>query len=423
MFVRPKLTTGVGRSRSLALLLVLLLLAAACGGGNGEPAETDAPGDSPAETEDGTEGEASGEPIKVGVLMDLSQVYSFIGNPSLAGVEAAVDAINRDGGIDGRPIELVVNDDRTDPENARALYEEMANQGVVAVVGPNASATMVPLAPKVQEVEVPSLSLAAVSDLHRPARPYLYATGLHVFDSALIDAKWIADQGVDSPVVAALSLDTPAVAEFRESLEENIPDVTGGELVRNDVVAVDATDMTNAVVPIANENPDFVPVGLLATQLPGAVSSLRNRGVDAPVINYFVASDRATFEAVGDEEFYAVRQYVEPEEEPASAGLEQMRQDAEEAGVTEEMTSAYFTYGYVTTMLIAEALSNCSDPCDGPAVDEALSSITNFETNGLSGPLGVGEDDHLFVKYGRFWSWDGEQPVPETDWIGGRGTE
>lgn len=377
--------------------------------------------------DDGDGGGESSEPIKIGVLMDLSQTYGFIGEPALAGVRTAADAINRDGGINGREIELIVQDDRSDVANARTLYQQMVDEGAVAVIGPNASATLVPLAPLIEKLEVPDVSLAAVSELHKPGKPYLYATGLHVADSALIDLEYFRQraeaEGIEAPKLGAVTLDTPSVQELRDTLKDSASNINA-ELVANEVVAPDATDMNTAVLPVAQAEPDFVPVGLLATQLPGAVSSLRNRGVDAPVINYFVASDTATFKAVNDENFLAVRQYVEPDEEGVP-GLETMKEEAREAGQEKGLTNAYFTYGYVTTKLVAEAIEQCGEDCDGPALNEALAGITEFDTDGLSGPLGVGEDDHLFVKYGRVFSWDpkAKKAVPEGDWIDARAAE
>lgn len=356
---------------------------------------------------------------QVGVLYDLSQTYSFIGEPALAGLKTAIHAINEDGGVAGRDLELVVKDDRSDPTVARTAYQELANEGVVAVVGPNASATLSPVAPLAEQFKVPNLSLAAISDLHGEAQPYLYATGLHVAESARIDATWIDDTVGADAKVAGLSLDTPSVAEFRESLEEVVPE-SGGELVANDVVAVDATDMSNAVLPIAEDDPDVLAVGLLGSQLPGVVSNLRDRGLDAPVINYFVASDDATFEAVDDPGFYAVRHFAEPSE-TNNPGVADMVKDAEAAGEEDGMTSAYFTHGYVTGMLLAKALEDCGEDCDGEGLDTALSGIEDFDTNGLSGPLGVTDEDHYFVKYGRVFGWNDAEQVaePQGDWMTG----
>ena len=230
----------------------------------------------------------------------------------------------------------------------------------------------------------------------------------------------MSQQNVPNPKVAALSLDTPSVAEFRKSLDEAVPAI-GGQMVANDVVAVNATDMSNAVLPIAQKNPDFVPVGLLASQLPGVVSSLRDRGNNAPVINYFVASDDATFKAVNDKGFYAVRQYAEPSE-TSNPSVMAMATAAKAAGQDADMTSGYFTFGYVNGKLLAQALKDCGGGCDAQGVDKALSAIAKFNTNGLSGPLGVTANDHFFVKYGKVFGWDAAaaKPVAKTDWVTGK---
>lgn len=360
--------------------------------------------------------------IKVGVMLDQSGTYKFIGQPALAGVKAWFDALNKKGGVDGHHVVLDIQDDRADTATARTAYKTLSDDGAVVVIGPAASATLTPVAPLAADLKLPDLTLAALSSLHRPAQPYQFAAGLFVGDSGAIDAAWIAQQaktkGITSPKVAALSLDTPSVAEFRNSLKKYIPTLASGELVRNDVVAVSATDMSSAVIPIAAAKPDFIPVGLLSSQVPGTVTSLRNRGITAPVINYFVGSDQATFAAANDHGYYAVRQYAEPSE-TGVAGLKQMAVDAKADGQDSLMTNAWFTYGYVQGQLVTEALKHCADTCDGTKMRAALEGIHNFKTNGLSGDLGVSATDHMFVTQGRVFGWDAntKTAVPQGGWI------
>lgn len=80
------------------------------------------------------------EPIRVGLVSGLSGRHSDLGVSSRNGALLAVDALNAAGGVGGRPIELVVRDDRQDPEVARAAVEELSRLGVVALVGHATSA-------------------------------------------------------------------------------------------------------------------------------------------------------------------------------------------------------------------------------------------------------------------------------------------
>jgi branched-chain amino acid transport system substrate-binding protein len=366
---------------------------------------------------------ASKGTLKIGALMDLSAVYAFIGTPALAGLQSYVAGVNAAGGINGYKLAVDPQDTRADPVATRTEEKQLQSDGVVAIVGPNDSTTLVPLAPLVTAAKIPDLSLAALTTLHTPSQPYLYATGIRVADHALIAAEWMkaqaAKEGIKSPRVAALTLDTPAVQELRDNLAKAVPAIDGGTLVQNDVVAVTATDMTAAAAPIIASKPDFIQVGLLPSQIPGLITDLRDHGITAPVMNYFVAADDATFKAANDAGYYAVRDYAEPSEQNVP-GLTKMKADAALAGKTAAMTSGYFTYGYVSGELIGKAIESCGSTCTGADINTALEKITSFDSQGLAGPVGVNPPtDNLFIKSGRVFSFDASTKtvVPDGDWI------
>ena len=76
---------------------------------------------------------ASGEakPYKLGTVQPLTGVAAYGGKSSLVGVQMAVDRINREGGILGRPVELVVGDDESKPDVGRRAVEKMATEDQV----------------------------------------------------------------------------------------------------------------------------------------------------------------------------------------------------------------------------------------------------------------------------------------------------
>lgn len=74
-------------------------------------------------------------PVKIGVVGPLSGPSSDFGKPMLQGIELAVDEINAVGGYLGRPLSLVVKDDRGDPDAGLQAARELAAEGVVATIG------------------------------------------------------------------------------------------------------------------------------------------------------------------------------------------------------------------------------------------------------------------------------------------------
>ena len=105
----------------LALLPVLLALAAAgCGGDDG--------GNGGGATGGGGEGEASGEPIRIGASLPLTGDFSEPGVAAKKGYDLWVETVNKEGGLLGRPVEIVVKDDQSDQNIVVSDYNALINQ-------------------------------------------------------------------------------------------------------------------------------------------------------------------------------------------------------------------------------------------------------------------------------------------------------
>jgi len=74
-------------------------------------------------------------PVRVGVIGPLSGPSSDFGLPMLQGIELAVEEINAVGGYLGRPIELVIKDDKADPPPGLAQARALVTERVVATIG------------------------------------------------------------------------------------------------------------------------------------------------------------------------------------------------------------------------------------------------------------------------------------------------
>jgi branched-chain amino acid transport system substrate-binding protein len=71
---------------------------------------------------------AEAKPYKLGTEQPLTGVAAYGGKTSLVGVQMAVDRINKSGGINGRPVELVVADDQSKPDTGRRAAEKLATE-------------------------------------------------------------------------------------------------------------------------------------------------------------------------------------------------------------------------------------------------------------------------------------------------------
>src|SRR6185369_568756 len=98
-------------------------------------------------------------PIVVGYYGDLSGRTSNFGQSTKNGVEMAADEINKAGGINGRQITILSEDDEGRPEKAATVVTKLIDQDrVVALLGEVASGNTLAAAPKAQAAKVPMIS-------------------------------------------------------------------------------------------------------------------------------------------------------------------------------------------------------------------------------------------------------------------------
>src|SRR5690554_6030363 len=162
--------------RPLALLLVIALLAACGNGASEEPADTTAAAPSDTTGDGGeTPAEPTGEPIKVGFLVDQTGALAAYGYAHELVGRAAVKTINAQGGVNGRPLELVIEDTESDPSvaapKARRLVE---SEGVDFLLGSNTPAVVGAVVPIAEELETVYFPTAGGALLTEPGKGNRY---------------------------------------------------------------------------------------------------------------------------------------------------------------------------------------------------------------------------------------------------------
>ena len=155
--------------RLLILVAVMALIGTACAGD--EPTETTEPAtdtteaatdttEAPTETTGApteTTEAASGEPIRIGLLSDLTGFTPWAVQ-ARDGMLLAAEEINAAGGVDGQMIEIVEQDSENDADAGVAGFERLVEDGVLAVGGIISStvgAAVSPLAEELADADVP----------------------------------------------------------------------------------------------------------------------------------------------------------------------------------------------------------------------------------------------------------------------------
>jgi len=100
------------------------------------------------------------EPYKIGAVFSITGGASFLGEPEKKTAEMIRDEINKQGGINGHPIELIILDDETDPTKSNLAVMKLVKE-VPVVIGPSTSGPSLAVVGVAEEAQVPLISCAA----------------------------------------------------------------------------------------------------------------------------------------------------------------------------------------------------------------------------------------------------------------------
>jgi branched-chain amino acid transport system substrate-binding protein len=379
------------RSRWLVpVLLVLALVAAACGSGEDEARSS---GDSP--TGSGSGERPEGEPIIIGMDLDSTgpgASYSVIAGDT---IEDAVDEINENGGILDRPVELVVENDESDPTKTPSVIRNLLEQDAHVLILQSAGAAVTQAKPVVQEGGVVALAPTSISQsvAEPPDNEYIYTLANPISDFVEVYCGAFEEAGIES--LAMMSDGTTTIDGVNELLQPGLRECV--DLVADEEAPVDASDVNAQIARIRDEDPDAVLVSsvggnfevlaqnTLAQQMPDVT-----RFSLASIGNQPESWELADSGALEGLVYMASIDPTNPQTEELQTFLEE-RRDGDY-----EMT-AYDAQAYDTMQLIKLAIEEAGGVDDPEALRDAMNSITDYEAHfGQEGfTLSYSADKHI----------------------------
>lgn len=243
--------------------------------------------DGASDTTDGDAQVASGEPIVIGVIASLTGPGSVIGVPFNDAHTLAVDSINAAGGVNGRPIELVIRDDETRPELAVQHFEGFARDGVTWVSGPNLTGTCYAVEPLSQRSELPTYCWSAAE--LPPEFPMYFSAYNNFTQVANGHMRDMQELGIES---FALLNSTDASGQLYAATMSEAAAEAGIEITGSQEFETTDTDLTGLLAGLREGDPGAYFIG--TSGAPAAIA-LRN-AVDLEIEEpFFIGFGNASF--------------------------------------------------------------------------------------------------------------------------------
>lgn len=236
----------------------------------------------------------TGDTIKVGVYGDLTGQTSSFGQSTKNGIELAVEEINAGGGVNGKKIQLVIEDDQGRPEQAKTVVSKLISQDKVqAVLGEVASTNSLAAAPVAQEAKIPMITPSSTN-------PKVTEVGDYISRVCFIDpfqgsvmAKFAANTLKAKTAAILGDVNSDYSKGLTQFFEEEFTKL-GGKVISKEAYTQTDPDFKGQLTKIRNLKPDvlYIPgyygqVGIIAKQareLDMTMPLLGGDGWDSPEI-------------------------------------------------------------------------------------------------------------------------------------------
>ena len=355
---------------SLGLLPVLVLMGIACGGGAPAPAPTVS---EPMETV--TVATATPDPanaFRIGVMESLTGPGETYGTVSNQAKQMAVEEINAAGGVNGRMIELIVEDSKCNAQDAITAYNKLTDvDGVKIILGTSCSGAMLGAAPLAEKEGVILFSGLATN-------PDIAEAGDYIFRTSMSDAQVGVDTGnlLWADGVRNLATITEAT-DYAEGVRRTSVahfEQRGGKVVAEERYASDVTDFKTQLTKLFGAEPDALHIAAQSEFTGGTiVKQARELGYEGPIYSEVVVIGTTALEIAGD----------------AATGMKAITADLDPANNTAQEVLANFRakYDYVTlpwylgsayddVYITAECLKQTGDDQDADGFRDCMYDVT-----------------------------------------------
>ena len=223
------------------------------------------------------------EPIKIGLIQPLSGPVAASGNYIRMGAEIGRDWINARGGVLGRQVQLLIEDNKSDPKEAATAAEKLiVRDKVPVIVGAWGSSMTLAAMPKLEEYGVPMIvETSSAGTITKRGNPWIFRISPPSEMEALGLGKYLKDFGIKKADFLAVNTDwgRGAVGAFGDLLKKSGAGVGVAEFMEQS-----STDMNAQITKIKADNADTLFITTSVEQITLVLRQAQDQRLQRKVI-------------------------------------------------------------------------------------------------------------------------------------------
>ncbi len=238
------------------------------------------------------------EPIKIGGIFSLTGPGAHIGVAQRNSVLIAIDEFNKKGGLAGRPVEMILGDDESDPTKAVMVLKKMIEtQPIVALIGPTRTDTGMAMIPTLEKEGIPTFMHAGGDVIITPVRKWVFKSPYRAADAMERIALYLQKQKLTKIGFLHAS---DGFGKDGAAIVDRLAAKFGFEIVAKETFDLKDVDMTAQLTRINARAPQAIIVWTIGPPMGITTKNARALGIKVPLFQCHGAAEPIFFKLAGD---------------------------------------------------------------------------------------------------------------------------
>lgn len=359
--------------------------------------------------------------ITVGVIHDATGPNASSQAPYIAGIKNYIKMINDNGGVNGRKIEVKVEDDQSKVDKALAGFTKLVQDGVFALAGQAGGSQSAALDVEIKDEKIPVWGPFQTTT-QQSQNPYFFNFNLGYDAMAKLWLARVADLQKGKPEkakVAFFGIDIVSGHELGDYLKNFAP-TYNVEIVQQEFFPATTTELSAQITKLKQSGANYVcllsSTNIFIAYLRDAarlgasnITALGSTGALSPAI-FETAGKEATANFSGLQSFSPYND---------GAGQQELKAWAEKNNVSADIYAQLtYTQAWTSTKLLVETLKKAGKNLTRENFIKAAENIQNFDTGGLmASSVSFDAKNHDAASSAKFYTYDltSKKIVPISD--------
>ena len=326
--------------------------------------------------------------------------------PVVDAMKAYIDHVNAKGGVNGRQIRLIVQDDGAEPSKAAANAKKLlAQDNLVLLINTSLSSTYAPMVSESKRANVPLYFGGSVcpKDTYPPADPLQFCSSAFGANLDSQGALGFVQRNAKEPVRIGFAAMAIPIARAEIDYAETLSKTMNMTPVEKQITPPPAPDYTPFATKLKDANPNWMFSWSPWVSQVRTFEAMRRLGWNGRYLTWAHLNAEDELARIKDGEFYVIGTNAFFQDDlPVHA---EIRAVTHRAKLSYPVT--YLTEGFIAGMVIEATMKNTPWP---PTPQKVLAAMNNLKVDmkGLrGGPLEWTKDNHFRTRqYYRVWRWD-----------------